>query len=444
MGVQLPPLAPRKDGMMKVSVEELSGSKRALTVEVSPDVVRPTVEGVYEKFGQRVALPGFRRGKVPREILERRFRDEIREEVIKEMIPTTYRQALEQSHLDPVSLPAVEEVSFEFGEPLRYRAVVEVKPPLKMKDYTGVTVSRTKVEVTDEEVEDHLKVLQEHAAEYVPLEGWPALAGDRVIVDAQGFLDGKPVKDLRVENFTLELGTRQFLPGVDERLAGVQKGEVRDVPVTFPPDDPRTDLRNREVVFRFTVKEIKKKRTPPLDDTFAKAVDKGETVRELREKVREELLKQKEQAEEQRLKWEVVEKIAAAQPFEIPEGLVRREMGRMLNELSYSVGAPPERLEGDVSFRLQLEESARKRVKNTLVLEAISKEEGIIAEPEEVEAEVQRLASALNQKPDDLRGHLSREGRMEALKANIAERKTLNFLFAQARILDDYNLITIP
>lgn len=429
---------------MKVSVEELSGSKRALTVEVSPDVVRPTVEGVYHKFSQRVALPGFRRGKVPRDILERRFRDEIREEVIKEMIPTTYRQALEQSHLDPVSLPAVEEVSFEFGESLRYRAVVEVKPLLEMKDYKGVAVSRNKVEVTDQEVEDHLKVLQEHAAEYIPMEGWPALAGDRVIVDAQGFLDGKPRKDLQVENFTLELGAHQFLPGVDERLAGVQKGEVRDVPVTFPADDPRPDFRDREIVFRFTVKEIKKKKTPPVDDTFAKAVGKGETERELREKVREELLAQKEQAEEQRLKWEVVEKIAAAQPFEVPEGLVRREMERMLRELSYSVGAHPERLEGDVSFRLKLEESARNRVKNTLVLEAVSKQEGIVAEPEDVEVEIQRLASALNQKPDEVREHMSREGRMEALTANVVQWKTLNFLFSQARILDNYDLITIP
>lgn len=429
---------------MKVSIEELSGSKRALTVEVSPDVVRPTVEGVYHKFSQRVALPGFRRGKVPRDILERRFRDEIREEVIKEMIPTTYRQALEQSHLDPVSLPAVEEVSFEFGEPLRYRAVVEVKPLLEMKDYKGVAVSRKKVEVTDQEVEDHLKVLQEHAAEFVPMEGWPALAGDRVIVDAQGFLDGKPRKDLQVENFTLELGAHQFLPGVDERLAGVQKGEVRDVPVTFPADDPRPDFRDREIVFRFTVKEIKKKKTPPVDDTFAKAVGKGETERELREKVREELLAQKEQAEEQRLKWEVVEKIAAAQPFEVPEGLVRREMERMLRELSYSVGAHPERLEGDVSFRLKLEESARNRVKNTLVLEAVSKQEGIVAEPEDVEVEIQRLASALNQKPDEVREHMGREGRMEALTANVVQWKTLNFLFSQARILDNYDLITIP
>ncbi|MBW8005005.1 MAG: trigger factor [candidate division NC10 bacterium] len=429
---------------MKVNVEKLSGCKRALTVEVSPEVVRPTVEGVYEKFGQRVTLPGFRRGKVPREIIERRFRDEIQEEVIKEMIPTTYRQALAETHLDPVGLPTVEEVFFKLGEPLRYRAVVEVKPPLEVKDYKGVTVSRKMVEVTDEEVEDHIKALQENTAEYVPMEGWPALAGDRVIVDAQGFFEGKPRKDLRVENFTLELGAGHFLPGVDERLTGVQKGEERDVPVTFPPDDPRKDLRDREISFRFTVKEIKKKKVPPLDDSFAKAVSKGETVRELREKVREQLLKQKEHGEEQRLKWEVVEKIAAVLPFELPESLVQREMEGMLRELSYSLGAHPERLEGDISFRLKLEESARKRVKNTLVLEVIARQEEIAAEPEEVDAEVEGLASALNQTPDEVKAHLGREGRMAAFTANLVERKTIDFLFTQARILDNYDLITIP
>jgi len=429
---------------MKISVEELTGCKRALTVEVSPEAVRPAVEGAYRKLGQRVALPGFRRGKVPREILERRFRDEIREEVLQEMIPTTYRQALQQSHLDPVGLPTVEEVDFQLGEPLRYRAVVEVKPPLEVKDYKGVTVSRKKMELTDQEVEEHLKLLQERVAEYVPVEGWPALREDRLIVDAQGFVDGKPRKDLRVEDFTLELGAGQLLPGVDERLVGAQKGELRDVPVAFPPDDPRKDLRGKEVLFRFTVKEVKKKRVPPLDDAFAKAVGECGTLRELREKVRQDVLTRKEHAEEQRLKWEVVEKIAAAHPVEVPEGMVRREMEGMLRDFSASRGGRPERLEGDVSFRLKLEEAARKRARHILVLDAIARQEGIAATPDEVEAEVEQLASVLHQKPDELRAHLRREGRMEAVAANVVERKTVEFLFAQARILDNYDLITIP
>ncbi|MFQ5656970.1 MAG: trigger factor [Candidatus Methylomirabilales bacterium] len=429
---------------MKVNVEELSGSKRALLVEVSPEAVSPAVEGVFRKLGQRVSVPGFRRGKVPRDVLERRFKDEIREEVLQEMIPTTYRQALEQSHLAPVDLPTVEEVSFQLGEPLRYRAVVEVKPPLEVKDYKWVAVSRKRVEVTDEEVENHLKMLQEREAEYVPMEGWPALKGDRLIVDAQGFVNGKPVNDLRVEAFTLELGAGQFLPGVDERLAEVQKGEVRDVPVTFPPDHPRKDLRGKEVLFQFTVKEIKKKKVPPLDDAFAKTLGEGETLRELRDKVRQELLKRKEEDEDQRLKWEVVEKIAAAHPFEVPEGMVRREMERMLQEISHSLGARPDRLEGDVSFRLKLEESARKRVKHVLVLEAVARQEGITAHPDEVEVEVEKLASTLGQSVDELRAHLSRERRIETLSANLAERKALSFLFTHAKVLDNYDLITIP
>ncbi|MFQ5532214.1 MAG: trigger factor [Candidatus Methylomirabilales bacterium] len=429
---------------MKVNVEELSGSKRALLVEVSPEVVRPTVEGVCRKLGQRVSVPGFRRGKVPRDVLERRFKDEIREEVLQEIIPTTYRQAVEQSHLAPVDLPTVEEVSFQLGEPLRYRAVVEVKPPLEIKDYKGVVVSRKKVEVTDEEVENHLKLLQEREAEYIPTDGWPAFKGDRLIVDAQGFLNGKPINDLQVEAFTLELGAGQFLPGVDERLAGVQKGEIRDVPVTFPPDHPRKDLRGREVLFQLAVKEIKKKTVPPLDDAFAKAVGEGETLRELRDKVRQELLKRKEEDEDQRLKWEVVEKIAAGHPFEVPEGLVRREMERMLQEISHSVGASPDRLEGDVSFRLKLEESARKRAKHALILEAVAHQEMIQVGPEEEEAEIEKLASALGQNVDELKAHLSRERRMEAFTANLVERKALSFLFTNAKVLDNYDLITVP
>ena len=276
------------------------------------------------------------------------------------------------------------------------------------------------------------------------MEGWPALKEDRLIVDVQGFVSGKPLKDLHMEDLILELGAGQLLPGVDERLTGVQKGEVRDVPVNFPPDDPRKDLRGKEVLFRFTVKEIKKKKVPPLDDTFAKAVGETETLVGLRDKVRQELLSQKEREEEQQLKWEVVEKIAAAHPFEVPEGMVRREMERMLHELSHMTGARAERLEGDVSFRLKLEETARKRVKHTLILEAVARQEEIAVDPDEVGAEVERMASAMGQKPDELKRHLEREGRMRALRASLVESKALNFLFTRAKVLDNYDLISIP
>jgi len=429
---------------MRVSVEELSPCKRALTVEVPPDAVRPAVEGAWRKLGQRVALPGFRRGKVPREILERRFHDAIREEVLHEVIPTSYRQAVEQSQLRPVDPPTVEDVSFELGEPLRYRAVVEVKPSVDLKDYKGAAVSRKKVEVTDREVEEHLTLIQERAAEYVPMEGWPALAGDRLIVDAQGFVGGKPRKDLRARDLTLELGAGAFLPGIDERLVGAQKGDVRDVPVTFPSDSAQKDLRGKEVLFRVTVKEIKKKRVPPLDDAFAKAVAECETLRELTEKVREGILMRKQQAEEQRLKWEVVDKIAATHPFEVPEGLVRREMEGILHELSHAGPGHPQRVEGDVAFRLKLEEAARRRVKHALILEAVARQEGIAIDPSEVDAEVGRLASILNEKPERLKAGLSREGRMEAMMADLLERKVVDFLFSEAKILDNYEMITIP
>jgi trigger factor len=430
--------------MVNVTVEELPGCKRALVVEVPPETIHPTVEEVYRKLGRRVSVAGFRRGKVPREILEHRFKEEVREEVLQELIPSTYRQALEKSHLAPVGRPTVEEVSFQLGEPLRYKAVVEVKPELEVKEHTGVVVSRKKIEVTDEEVEKQLQALQEQTAEYLPMEGWPALREDRLIVDAQGLIDGKPRKDLRVENFALELGAGQFLPGVDERLVGVRKGEIREVPVTFPPEHPRKDLRGREVLFRFTVKEIKKKKIPPLDDTFAKTVGECATLQELRDKIRQELLKGREREDEQRLKWEVVEKIAAAHPFELPESLVQAEMEAMLQEISRSVGARPDRFEGDVSFRLKLEEAARRRVRHTLILEVIARQEKIEATPEEVEAEIQTLATALGQKPEDLRGYLEREGSIARLEANLRERKTLNFLFTQAKILDNYGLITLP
>src|SRR5574341_608000 len=253
---------------MKVTVEELSPSKRALHIELSPDRVTARLEATFRQLSQKLQLPGFRKGKVPREIIQRRFEADVKDEVLRELIPDSYREALAQAALQPVSQPQVEDVHFHAGEPLTYRAVVEVKPPVEVRDYRGITLSRDKVEVTDKEVDRALEYLQEEAAEYVPMEGWPAVRDDLVILDHEGSIHGKPFKGGTGKNLALILGREGFVPGFAEQILGMQKGESKDFGLALPDDSPRRDLAGRTVDFRVTVKEVKKRRLPELNGEF--------------------------------------------------------------------------------------------------------------------------------------------------------------------------------
>lgn len=433
---------------MKVSVEEVSGCKRALRVEVEPDAVASKLQETVRAFGQRVSVPGFRRGHVPRGLIQRRFQHEIRSEVLRELIPASYLEALKETGLDTVGEPAVEEVSWEEGQPLRYRAVVEVKPTIEVREYRGIPVQREKVEVTDDEVERALQDIREGAAEYVPMEGWPALQEDLVVLDHDGSLDGKPFRGGRAENVTLIVGARNVLPGFDEAVVGMQRGQSKEIAVDFPPDFPRRDLAGRRAEFRITVKEVKKKRVPALDDEFAKSVGDCATVAELREKVRGELRHRKEREQEEAVKAQILDKIAAAHPIDVPEALVDAEAQAILHEVARSLAAQGSRVRGGAEARDALvakaKEAAGRRVRSRLLLEAIARQEGLDATDEEVEGELKRLAAAANHPVEDLRRALAEGDRRAGLRAQLRERKTLDLLYAQARIGEAYNVLTLP
>lgn len=427
---------------MKVSVEEISGCKRALVVEVPVESVRSKVEEIFRRLSRTVALPGFRKGKVPRELIERRFKDEVKSEVMRELIPETSRQAIQEANLNPISEPTLEEAIFEEGQPLRFKVSFEVKPKVQLSRYKGVDAFKEKVSVSEEEVERALHLLQEGSAEYVPMEGWPALRDDLVIVDYEGFIGGRPFKGGKGENVAVILGSRESLPGFEEELVGLKKMEAKTFTLEIPSDHPRRDLAGRKILFKVTVKEIKKRRIPPLDDEFARS--KGcENLGELKERLRRELLQRKEREQEERLKEKILEKVVEAHPFEPPESLVEMELDGLLSEALRSLppGRDPEK-EAEV-LRGRLREVAKRKVKASLILEAIAQAEGLGVSEEEVDRELKALAASLNQDEAHLRGLFSRGGRLEGLKARLRERKALEFLYQQARITESLNLVTL-
>lgn len=430
---------------MKVTVEELSPSKRVLCVELPPERVAERVEATFREWGQKLQLPGFRRGRVPREIIRRRFESEVHEEVLRDLIPDSYREALAQAAIEPVSQPAVEDVHFHAGEPLTYRAVVEIKPSVTATDYRGIPLEREKVEVTDQELDRALEYLREDAAEYVPMEGWPALRDDLVVLDHEGILQGKPFKGGTGKNLTVALGHEGYLPGFTEQLAGMQKGESKRFSLQMPADYPRKELAGRSVEFRVTVKEVKKRRVPELNGDFAKTVGDVETLGALREKLRQQLLQRKTREQDAALKRRLLEKLVQQHAIDVPETMVDRETAAVLQELAMTLRATGGRVEGlpddPEALKATARETAMRRVKESLLLEAVARQEQLTVTDEEIAAEVNNLAGAYRQEPAAVRRALEDPARRAGLTGRLAERKALDFLFQHATVTDAYRLI---
>lgn len=431
---------------MKVTVEELSPSRRALHVELPPERVAATMKATLRELGRKIQVPGFRRGKVPPEIIQRRFQSDLQEEVLRELIPDSYRQALAQTDLTPVSQPRVDDVHFHQGEPLRYRAVVEVKPPVTVTDYRGIALERKSVEVTDQEVERALEYLREDAAEYVPMEGWPALRDDLIILDHEGTIHGKPFKGGSGKNLTLLVGRGGHLPGFEEQVLGMQKGESKQFRLTVPEDFSRKELAGRTAEFKVMVKEVKKRRVPELNDEFARTVGDVDSLAALRDKLREQLTERKTREQEAELKRALLEKLAAAHEVEAPETLVEAEADSLLREMLGTLRASGGRVQGLAEnaegLTAKAVELARRRVKDSLLLEAVARQESLTVSEEEIEAEIQAIAAAY---PADggaaVRRALEDPVRRAGLTTRMLERKALEFLYQHARITDAYNLI---
>ena len=424
---------------MKAETEILSPIKRVLSIEVGPDQVQPKLEEAYRDWGQKAAVPGFRRGKIPRPVLEMHFRKEIEDQVIKDLIPQAYLEAIEAQKVRTVGSPEVDRVSLEPDRTLRFRVTVEVKPDLEVKDYLGIEVLQKPVEVKDEEVEQALKLLQDRASQFVPMEGWPALEGDLVYVDIEGLVNKKVVKDLSRENFPVILGSRTLLPDLEMALIDMQKDEAKELEVTPPPDFIKKELAGKKVPFRLKIREIKKKRVPELNEEFPKEIGEEGTLNDLKEKLRKELLAEKERDRDSVLKEEILGKVLESTPFEAPPSLVEEELEHLMESTLRSLAARRATLKdldlNEASLRERLRDQAGRRVKNSLVLEAIAEKEQVEASEEEIQKELEDLSASLKQDAAALRRYFEERDGLVQVKRVLQERKTLDLLFERAHII---------
>ena len=420
---------------MKVDVEELGACKRRLQVEETPEVVQQAWERAFTQVQRQAKLPGFRKGKVPRSMIKLHFSDDVRQEVARHLIPEVYRQALAESRLEPVEEPDLSDLTLEESAPLKFSAVVEIKPTIALGQYAGVAVQHTQKPLTDAEVEEALANLSEQHAEYRAVER-PADVGDLVIVDYTLTPDGMEARS--ESGYGVVIGSGAVMKEVDEALIGLAPGGERQTRVRFPDDHRNEALRGVGGDAHVKVNEVKEKVLPALDDEFAKTVGEFETLDALRAEIRSGLEKRREQENRRTLENAVLEAALAEHTFDVPEALVVRQVGHQIEHIREQMrrqGMDPERVPWDYQKLLgDMRPGAEKAVKRALLIEAIAEKEGLEATDADVEAEIERFAQASQRPAAAVRAMFEQSGDLSRIRASLGEKRTLDFLIERAAI----------
>jgi trigger factor len=424
---------------MKVSVEEINSIKKKMNVEVPEEQVIKEVDSFYRELSQKAKIKGFRPGKVPRNILERHFKDYVKTEVMQKLIQESYPQALSEAKLHPISNPLIDPGEMEGGKPFQYAATIEIKPEIKLEGYIGLKIEGKKEGAKDEEVEERLKNLQNiHAQLKTISDPRPVQPGDFVILDYEASMENKPLDEGKATDFTVEVGSGRFIPNLEEKLVGLKPDEEKDLEVSFPEDYGYKKWAGKTLSFHVKIKEVKEKILPILDDEFAKDLGDYSSLEDLRLKLREEIEKEKKLILERQLKDQMVEQLLQANSFEIPESLVEEQTRTLVSDTKMrlasqgvdfkNLGLSEEKLQGD--YR----EMAQKQVRTFLILEKIADQEGITVTDGEAEDRVREISERIHQKFDVVRRYYDKNGLIPEVKAGIMSEKILNFLLEKANV----------
>ena len=426
---------------MSVKWEKQEGNTGVLTVEVEEVKVKDGLDKAFKKVVKEINVPGFRKGKMPRKMFEQRFGTEsLYQDALDFILPDAYAAAVDEAGIDPVDRPEIDIVKMEQGENLIFTATVTVRPEVTLGDYKGLEISKQDTDVTDEEIEAQLKEQQTRLAELVVKEEEAIVEGDTAVIDFEGFLGEEAFEGGAGEDHSLEIGSGSFIPGFEEQLIGSKTGEQKDVVVTFPEEYHAAELAGKEATFKVTVKEVKGKELPELNDELAKEIDSEvEGIDALRTKLKEKTAEDKKNAAETAIKDELVEKAADNATIDIPQAMIDAEVDRMLNDFTQRLTSQGMNLDlyyqfsgqDEEALRTQMTEDAQKRVKVSLTLEAISEAEGITASEEEINSEIEKMSGQFNMTADQIRTALGGTG---ALENDLRMQKTIDFLIENAKI----------
>ena len=426
---------------MKVEVSDIKPSIKRLKIEVPLDVLNKEIERAYRNISTSVEIKGFRKGRVPRKVLEQHYSKRVESDVLQRIIPDSYATAIKEHNIRPVDQPQVENIKMEAGEPLSFSITVETLPDITPKDYSHLELTRTIIRVTDKDVENELKVIQELHAELESADDKPIENYDHVILDYEGFLNNVSLKKLKGINHPLFLGTNRFIPEFEKELIGLKKGDSKDIKVVYPVNYPDNELAGKEVQFRVVIKELKKRRLKPLNDDFAKEVSGYKDLEDLKKKVKEDLENNKNALANSRLKNELVGKLVNMYAFELPPSLIEGEIDSMVyntsRRLTLQGMIDVDKANIDVKeAREGFRDSAVKNLKGRIILEAIAENESVMVGDAELDDEIKRYALSIKENFQVLKRKMEKSRSIEMLKKRMLIDNTLDVIIKKVRVSD--------
>lgn len=423
---------------MKVTVENGENQQVTLTIEVEAVEVNKAVEQACKRLANRVSIPGFRKGKAPRMIVERHVgKDAVLQEAFDIVAPKALSKAFDEQKIDPVTRPSVDIETLEEGKDLVFKATVTPRPEVKLGNYKGLNVPKNEVNITDEDVEKQLKTFQDRQGKLVDApEGAEVKDGDFTTLDFKGFVDGEAFDGGEGKDYPLQIGSNSFIPGFEDQLVGAKIGEERDVNVKFPEEYHAKELAGKDATFKCTIRSIKTKELPAIDDELAKKVSKFETLDELKADIRKNLEENAERTAENDQKSAAIEMATNNITVDIPAVMIDNRVTAMIQEMAMRLEQQGMKLEQYLQYagtdiaklREQYRETAEKNVKTDLMLEEVAKAEDIKVEAKDLDEEVAAMAAAYGATPQQVQKIIKEQGRIGDLAASVLRKKTAQFI----------------
>ncbi len=433
---------------MNVRVEELSSIKKKLFIEVAEDVVTSELNDAYKKIAKTANIKGFRKGKVPRAILEQHYGPKAQYDAVGSLINNSLYKAIVDEKLDAVSQPEVVQSSeVEVGKPFTYEAEVEIRPVVEAKDYTGIEVDKEVVPFDEESVEKQLESMAANNTQLEVTKRKLAREGDTVIIDFEGFIDGTAFENGAAKDYQLELGSNSFIPGFEDQVAGMKREQEKEIEVSFPEGYGAKDLAGKPAVFKVLLKEIKEKIVPKFNDDFAKQFD-AENMDALRERLKENTIAQEAERSETQVTEAIVNELIARNEFDVPDGMVKNQLNYLKDSFTQRLQSQGMTLEmlgmSDDSFAATYREMAVQQVKADLLVASIAQQENFDASDEDVDAKIKELAESNNAPLEQVQQYFDNEQAKAGIKSQIVHDKVLKYLRDNAKITEVEKELVTP
>lgn len=426
---------------MSVQVENLEKNMAKLTIEVTAEDLEKALNAAYQRQKKNISIPGFRKGKVPRAMVEKMYGPAVfYEDAVNSLIPQEYAKAADESGLDIVSQPEIDVVQIEKGKPFIFTAEVAVKPEVILGEYKGLEVPKADLEVTDEEIEAELKKEQEKNARTIHVEDRAAQEGDKVTIDFEGFVDGVAFEGGAGKDYPLTLGSKTFIPGFEEQLVGVALEQPVDVNVTFPEDYQAEELKGKEAVFKCVIHKIEAKELPELDDDFAKDVSEFDTLEEYKKEIKDNIEKRKADAAKTEKENAVVDKAIENAQMDIPEAMVKTQINQMIDDFARRIQSQGLTMEQYMQFtgstretmQEQMRPQAMKRIQSRLVLEKVAEVENIQISDEKLDEELTKMAEMYKMELDKFK-ELVDDYQKDQMKKDLAVQEAVTLMAENAK-----------